>query len=820
MKTINGLVINYTIFFLMVGGVEAGWLDNLNDAIDKLNKAVGGVNQPVDGEQKTQEEAGELQGLENSDNTPYSIPNQNQLPKQGQTQFPQGNQNKSSSPDRSQSGWETMEESFAQAPTGAYGTDIIGIRLGMSLQEAEKRIRENMEVGAVLKTKVAEQNSINDLNPYQSFKVFTSVDSNQSIILYTEPDITDNVVGIVRLFKFDSPMFEGRKKIPHLLTNKYSPPNKSSYYNDFSWDLAWGNDSGNSKCHLPIQQEKWYLAENVEFDVIEANVDMKGDLRNKIPPYRPTIPKMIGLKKKGFTGIESSSEFIDKVGSCGPILSVRLGDANMWMVLVDHRSYLAYLKKPMTTREKTTDSKNTEVSNLENTAPGENIVPAPQPVVARIANNIPEGGYSFSRERDLIWLNMIHFQPDLLDTETLLAVTKKQIGNDQKYYTGVAGFKPIFRREQIEGLSAALAAEELAPEFREKIMEIASSAPKRLYLGRPLSQVKYDTKRGVLTWSSHSKRSGAQSGALDLLVPNRQPIIKKLPEYIREMGVYKDSVVKRNVIWNAPVNLQAFGGYSNAFMVDTVALDRFLESEGIPVSSQQAEKILYDLENRESNKRYITSRVEFTVIGAFKGKDVYSPVGALLGRVESVTIFDPDGEVLARAPVNIFPKAGNFQPSSPPVTAKTTPQSQTAAPASKTDAMAIWASLAPNEQEKVMNRANKFQSTCSNGRVYPYFHDCECLKPKFIEEWLNTPNKSKNYYVIKIQKKCVNPPGIKVYAEDYCRQSLKYDKMNDERLGEVCACYGNRMIKLYKKNPDINTRSRLGSKAMAYCRNH
>jgi hypothetical protein len=98
MKKVNGLVINFAIFFLVVGGVEAGWLDDATKSVNKslrdLNQAIDGMNRSVDGVNRTKKKIKTLKGPQSSVNTP-SAPNQNQSPQSNQNQFPNGNQNQS-----------------------------------------------------------------------------------------------------------------------------------------------------------------------------------------------------------------------------------------------------------------------------------------------------------------------------------------------------------------------------------------------------------------------------------------------------------------------------------------------------------------------------------------------------------------------------------------------------------------------------------------------------------------------------------------------------------------------------------------------------
>jgi hypothetical protein len=300
-------------------------------------------------------------------------------------------------------------------------------------------------------------------------------------------------------------------------------------------------------------------------------------------------------------------------------------------------------------------------SNLKDLLYGKNNEPSP-------ASRINAKANTTELSNILIKLNMIHFQPDFLDPATLLKMTKGQFQSDQSYYLGggsKGGYRPLFRKEQVKGKSVALTAEALVPEYRKKILEIAASAPKRFMMNHKIKGVSYDKQRGVLISVCCSKRSQA-GGYFYFLAPypntprlRNFPNISKAPFYSLSKRYWysfgKNFFAKDQNDWEGYTSIK-LGLAATRFMVaDGIILDRWLEADGIPIKRKQAEKILYAVEQMPSSQKNIHSRVEFTVTGSLRDG------GALLGKVESVTILGPNNEFIARAPGNIFSKTGDGQ---------------------------------------------------------------------------------------------------------------------------------------------------------------
>ena len=74
-------------------------------------------------------------------------------------------------------------------PSGPYGLDLVGVRLGMSFEDAEKAIRNHMQVGRVLQGRrafdAAEKSG--QIKPLDSGELFLSADESDVIAILDEP---------------------------------------------------------------------------------------------------------------------------------------------------------------------------------------------------------------------------------------------------------------------------------------------------------------------------------------------------------------------------------------------------------------------------------------------------------------------------------------------------------------------------------------------------------------------------------------------------------------------------------------------------------
>ncbi|HYG86279.1 MAG TPA: hypothetical protein VD978_08475 [Azospirillum sp.] len=88
--------------------------------------------------------------------------------------------------------FETKREELAAAaatPEGPYGADLVGVRLGMSFEEAERAIRSHMKVGRALEGRRAFDAAARSgaIKPLESGKLFLSEAEDELIAIIDEP---------------------------------------------------------------------------------------------------------------------------------------------------------------------------------------------------------------------------------------------------------------------------------------------------------------------------------------------------------------------------------------------------------------------------------------------------------------------------------------------------------------------------------------------------------------------------------------------------------------------------------------------------------
>jgi len=223
MKKIIGLVLCSAIFFMMVGEVEAGWFDDTTKSVNKklrdLNRAIGGVNRSVDGVNRAKKKIRALKGEKNSNDRHSSTQHQNQSGVSAGI------------PDNTPSAQkETIGSDFGSRrleDAKKYG--MLELYTGMPVAEAEKFVRQHLDVGAVYE--YDESNKTSSHNIYPFAKIFESRNQKEAIALYSSPWRSDLLSGASRSKTYEEPQ---RTAIEVGLAEKYGKPIRSGLWGDFS----------------------------------------------------------------------------------------------------------------------------------------------------------------------------------------------------------------------------------------------------------------------------------------------------------------------------------------------------------------------------------------------------------------------------------------------------------------------------------------------------------------------------------------------------------------------------------------------------------
>ena len=135
-------------------------------------------------------------------------------------------------------------EKRSATPTGPYGPDLLGIRLGMSFGEAEAIVRQHMSVGQVLQgTRAFDAEVRNGFpKPFTSGKLFLAADGQEMIALIDEPPAAlERVMAAWRrnLIKHGT---THPSEVLSALQQKYGPPTDSPLQTGIP--LNWHSASG------------------------------------------------------------------------------------------------------------------------------------------------------------------------------------------------------------------------------------------------------------------------------------------------------------------------------------------------------------------------------------------------------------------------------------------------------------------------------------------------------------------------------------------------------------------------------------------------
>lgn len=271
---------------------------------------------------------------------------------------------------------------------------------------------------------------------------------------------------------------------------------------------------------------------------------------------------------------------------------------------------------------------------------------------------------------NLILLNAIHFEPKLFDDAIWQQLTERQIAADQAYYVARPSVKarntfvPVFTQEQVEGRNAKIASGELAPIFKAEVLKRAAAAPRTVTVKHQLMEPRYDTATKKLISTCCYSRPRVRPGRFDLLrpainlvngVPSNTPAAyqpsKNFPSKARTMPLYavKENLPGKERELGTIAGLGLVHGRSLTVRPDEmgIALDHWLEIDGIPLDQRAAETLMNQV---QGPRNPVEAHVTFTVTGAEKG----TPLTALYGKLVSVSIIGPTGLITTFAP-SVFP---------------------------------------------------------------------------------------------------------------------------------------------------------------------
>jgi hypothetical protein len=271
----------------------------------------------------------------------------------------------------------------------------------------------------------------------------------------------------------------------------------------------------------------------------------------------------------------------------------------------------------------------------------------------------------------LVMLNALRDRPGLFSDETWNKLTAYQIRAAQSHHFSRAtpphGVDPVFTAAQVKDRNPDMASAELAPVLKANLAARAKAAPATLVAKHALLGLSYDDKTGKLVANCCYSRPRARPGLFDLLMPDLRLVngvpsntaaayqpSAGLPQKVGNLAVYK---IKENLAADesGPVPALAAiirGGAHYGFRPEEmdIALDRWLEIDGIPMDRRAAEILLNAVARQKGS---VTAHVTFAPTGAESGQFR----AALYGKLISVSIVGPDGATIGKFPAEAFPEA-------------------------------------------------------------------------------------------------------------------------------------------------------------------
>lgn len=339
-------------------------------------------------------------------------------------------------------------------------------------------------------------------------------------------------------------------------------------------------------------------------------------------------------------------------------------------------------------------------------AVGSTLVPAPH-ATAQSGGAAPMSYY-------LVMLNALRDRPGLFSDEIWNKLTAHQIRVAQSHHFSRAplphGADPVFTATQVKDRNPDMASAELAPVLKANLAARAKAAPAVLVAKHALLGLSYDDKTGKLVANCCYGRPRARPGLFDLLMPDLRLVngvpsntaaayqpSAGLPQKAGNLATYK---VKENLAANesGPVPALAaiiLGGAHFGFRPEEmdIALDRWVEIDGIPMARRAAEILLNGVAGQKGS---VTAHVTFAPTGAESGQFR----AALYGKLISVSIVGPDGATIGKFPAEAFPKA-EARPQAP-ASAKSASSAPPAPASAPLDVVGLRLGMSPATADKAV----------------------------------------------------------------------------------------------------------------------
>jgi hypothetical protein len=149
-----------------------------------------------------------------------------------------------------------VEPELVAAAPAPYGPDIVGLRLGMSFEAADKIIRDHMAVGRMLVADRAYQTdaATGGLKPFTSGRLYISEDETDTIILFDElPSAPGVVMSVVRQLDLPKGQISAADVFARL-RDKYGKE-KDAGHNQLTWGEVATANGGFGRCAPDLRRQ-------------------------------------------------------------------------------------------------------------------------------------------------------------------------------------------------------------------------------------------------------------------------------------------------------------------------------------------------------------------------------------------------------------------------------------------------------------------------------------------------------------------------------------------------------------------------------------
>jgi hypothetical protein len=232
--------------------------------------------------------------------------------------------------------------------------DVLGIKLGMSFEEAERLIRANMPVGRVLIGRRASDPvaKAGDITPLNSGKLFIRTDGQEMIGIYDEPPAAPGRVLAVWRRLLVSPEVVNAETLQHALIEKYGPMPHNELARVGS-DLNWVAVRAGSCTDLTRAQERRPLMSVWTDDGRGAPPMPNLGMMVPAPAQGPRWPSVLLRVNADWPPPDNKRAQERAVAECGAAVNAIVADPRMTrspnnfvdLTLIDPGAYLAAFHK-------------------------------------------------------------------------------------------------------------------------------------------------------------------------------------------------------------------------------------------------------------------------------------------------------------------------------------------------------------------------------------------------------------------------------------------------------------------------------------------